>query len=222
MRQTVKELGEAQDAATKSRHAQWRRQVEQDMETARQHLLAQGKEVTQRVDSLAADTVERVKSKIDATRSEAVDRLVTRIRDQVAPMLGVAKDSLQKLQAAENALKKESQTIFAELENQLAISTNRGLDKAHEDLQKNTAALIAKSNDSLQKLFQSFENAARANMNSLLVSAGNQMTKHLQEKAAQVSKEFTDGLEGHTRDYLEAVGKSLADITRKVPTRSGQ
>jgi hypothetical protein len=74
VKQAVKELGEAQEAATKNRHAQWRRQIEQDLESARQHILAQGKEVTQRVDSLAAGTVERVQSKIDATRSEAVDR----------------------------------------------------------------------------------------------------------------------------------------------------
>jgi hypothetical protein len=176
-------------------------------------------EVSQRVESLAVSTVEGAKNKMDATRSEAVNRFVTRIREQVAPMLEVARDSLQKLESGQTALKKESETIFAELENQLALSTNISLAKAHEDLEITTAAVVAKSNESLQKLFQSFENAARANMNALLVSAGNQMSKHLQEKAAEASREFTGGLEGHTRNYLESVGKSITEITQKLPGR---
>jgi hypothetical protein len=220
VRHAMKELAEAQEAATRHRHALWRKQIEQDMDSARQHIVAQGMEVSQRVESLAVSTVEGAKNKMDATRSEAVNRFVTRIREQVAPMLEVARDSLQKLESGQTALKKESETIFAELENQLALSTNMSLAKAHEDLEITTAAVIAKSNESLQKLFQSFENAARANMNALLVSAGNQMTKHLQEKAAEASREFTAGLEGHARDYLESVGKSITEITQKLPVRN--
>jgi hypothetical protein len=222
VRQAMKELADAQEAATRHRHAQWRKQIEQDMDSARKHIVAQGMEVSERLESLALSTVESAKSKMDATRSEAVNRFVTRVREQVAPMLEVAKDSLRKLESGQTALKKESEEIFAELENQLALSTNMSLAKAHEDLEKTTAVVIAKSNESLQKLFQSFENAARANMNALLVSAGTQMSKHLQEKAAEVSREFTAGLEGHTRSYLESVGKSIVEITQKLPVRSGK
>jgi hypothetical protein len=220
VRHAMKELAEAEEVATRHRHALWRKQIEQDMDSARKHIVAQGMEVSQRVESLAVSTIEATQSKMDATRSEAVNRFVARIREQVAPMLEVARDSLQKLEKGQTALKQESEAIFAELENQLALSTNMSLAKAHEDLETTTAAIIAKSNESLQKLFQSFENAARANMNALLVSGGTQMSKHLQEKSAEVSREFTAGLEGHTRDYLESVGKSITEITQKLPGRS--
>jgi hypothetical protein len=220
VRHAMKELAEAQEAATRHRHALWRKQIEQDMDSARQHIVAQGMEVSQRVETLAVSTIEGAKNKMDATRSEAVNRFVMRVREQVAPMLEVARDSLQKLENGQTALKRESDAIFAELENQLALSTNLALAKAHEDLEITTAEVIAKSNESLQKLFQSFENAARANMNALLVSAGTQMSKHLQEKAAEVSREFTAGLEGHTRGYLESVGKSITEITQKLPVWS--
>jgi hypothetical protein len=222
VRQATKELADAQEAATRHRHAQWRKQIEQDMDSARQHIVAQGMEVSQRVESLAVSTIERTQNKMDATRSEAVNRFVARIREQVSPMLEVAQDSLQKLEKGQAALKKESDVIFAELENQLAFSTNLSLAKAHEDLENNTATVIAKSNESLQKLFQSFENAARANMNALLVSAGNQMSKHLQDKSSEISREFTAGLEGHTRSYLESIGKAIAELTRKSPGRSNE
>jgi hypothetical protein len=222
VQQATKELSEAHEASIRNSHAQWRKQIQQDMESARQHMLAQGNEMALRLDSLAASTVERLQTKIDATRSEAVDRFITRIREQVAPMLEVAKDSLQRLEGAESALRKESQAIFAGIENQLAFSTNESLAKALEDLERNTAGHTAKTHESLQKLYQSFEKAARDNAESLLASLGDQTTAILQQKAAEVSQEFSAGLEGHARNYLESVAKSIAEIPRNVPGRSGQ
>jgi hypothetical protein len=220
VRQAMKEMGEAQEAAARNNYAVWIKKVQQDMESARQHVLVQGKEVSQRLDAMAVTTIERVQGKMDATRSEAVDRFVSRIREQVAPMLEVAKDSLQRLEGAETALRKESEEIFAGLENQLAYSTNESLAKAEEDLKRNTAAIAAKTNETLLQLYQSFEKAAQDNANLLLASIGGQMTRILQEKAAEVSRQFSTGLEGYTRSYLESIGKSIAEIPQNMPGRS--
>jgi hypothetical protein len=219
-RQTLKEISEAQEAAGRNSHALWRKKIEQDMETARKHLLVQVNEASQRLDAMAVSTLERMQTKMDSTRSEALDRFVSRFRDQIAPMLEVAKDSLQKLQGAEIALRKESEAIFAGLEHQLACSTNERLAKALEDLEKNTAAHAAKTNETLLKLFQNFEKIARDNAGSLLASVGSQMTRILQDRAAEVSREFSAGLEGHTRSYLESIGKSIAEIPQNMPGRS--
>ena len=221
-RQTLKELSEAHEAAVRNSHALWRKQIQQDMESARQHMLAQGKELNQRLDAMAASTVERVQGKMDATRSEAVDRFVSRIRDQVTPMLAAAKDSLQRLEGAENALKKESEAIFAGIENQLAFSSNESLAKAMEDLEKNTAAITAKTDETLLKLYQGFEAAAKNNVESILASLGNQTNKMLQEKSAEISREFSTGLEGYTRGYLESIGKSISEISQNLPGRPRQ
>jgi hypothetical protein len=215
-RQAMKEFNEAQEAGAKNSHATWRKKIEQDMESARQHLLTQEKEASQRMDAMATSTIERVQSKMDATRSEAVERFVSRIRDQVSPMLEQTKTSLQKLQGAESALRKESEAIFAGLENQLAYSTNEILAKSEEDLGKKGAAITAKTSETLQRLYQSFEKAAHDNANVLLASMGNQMTKMLQEKAAEISREYSKGLEGYTREYLQSISKSIVEISQKV------
>jgi hypothetical protein len=220
VQQATKELSQAHEASLRNSHAQWRKQIQQDMESARQHMLAQGNEMAQRLDAMATGTIERLQSKIDATRSEAVDRFISRIRDQVSPMLEVAKDSLQRLESAETALRKESEAIFAGIENHLAFTTNDSLARALEDLERNTAAHTTQTNESLQKLYQSFEKAARDNAESLLASLGNQMAGILQEKAAEISREYSSGLEGYARNYLESVAKSIADIPQNVPGRS--
>ena len=221
-RKALKELSEAHEAGARNSYAVWRKKIEQDMETVRQHMLSQVQEVSKHLDGLTATAIERAQHNMEATRSQAVDRFMSRLRDQVAPMLEVAKDSLQRLDGAGAALRKESEAIFAGLENQLAFTTNESLARALEDLERNTAAHTAQTNETLQKLYQNFEKAAHDSAGALLASAGSQMTGILQEKAAQVSREFATGLEGYTRSYLEAIGKSIAEIPQNMQGRSSQ
>ena len=222
VRQAMKELSEAHEAGARNNYAQWMKKVQQDMESARQHMLMQGKEVGQRLDSMAASNIERVQHNMESTRTEAVDRFVSRLRDQLAPLLAEAKGSLQKLEASETAFKKESETIYAGLENQLEFHANASLAKTQEELDKNSAAVAAKANEALRNLYQNFEKAARGNAESLLATVGNQMTRILQEKATEVSREFSKGLEDYTRSYLESIGKAIAEIPQNMPARSRQ
>jgi hypothetical protein len=219
VRQAMKELNEAHEAGARSNYAHWMKKVQQDMESARLHVMDQGKEMSQRLDSLAASAIERVQRNMETSRSEAVDRFVARLRDQVVPMLAEAKDSLQKLQGAEIALRKESEAIFAGLESQLAYSTNVILAKSQEDLEKTGAAITANASEALQKLSQDFESRARESASLLLTATGNQAAKTLQEKAAQASNEFSAGIAEYTRTYLESIGKSIAEIPRNISQR---
>ena len=222
VRQAVKELNDAHEVGVRGSYAQWMKKVQQDMESARQHLLNQGKEVSQRLDGMALSAIERVQRNMESSRTEAVDRFVSRLREQVMPMIAEAKESLQKLQGAEIGLRKESEAIFAGLENQLACSTNEILEKSQEDLEKNGAAIAARARETLLKLSRDFEKAARENANTLFASMGSQLTKALQEKAAETSREFSAGLESYTRSYLESIGKSIAEIPRNTPGSSRQ
>lgn len=222
VQRAMKEFSEAQEAGARNSYALWLKKVQQDMESARQHLLKQGQETSQRLDGMAANAIERVQHSIEASRTEAVDRFVARLREQIVPMLSEAKESLQKLQGAELALRKESDEIFAALENQLAFSTNDILAKSQEDLEKNSAAIAARAGETLQKLSQDFENAARNNATLLLATLGSDVVQTLQEKTAEASREFASGLDGYTKDYLESLGKSIAEIPRNIPGRPRQ
>jgi exonuclease VII large subunit len=185
-------------------------------------MLNQVKEVSRRIEGLAASATERVQHNMETARSEAVDRFVSRLREQVAPMLADAKESIQKLETSQTAFKKESDAIYTGLENQLEFSANESLAKVQQQLENKTAAISAKTNETLSKLYQHFEKAAQDNVESLLASVGSQMTRILQERAAEVSREFSTGLEGYTRNYLESIGKSIAEIPRNMPSCSGK
>jgi ribosomal protein S20 len=216
-RRAAEELNQAHESGARTNYAVWMKKVEQDMESARQHLLAQGKEVSQRIDSMAVSTIERVQRNMETTRSEAVDKFVSRLRDQVAPLLAEAKDSIQKLAESEIIFKKESQAIYAGLETQLESTAYANLAKAQEELEKSCTAIAAKTNETLLRLYQKFEKAAQDNLQSLLGSLGGQLNKLLEQRASEISREFSAGLEGYTRTYLESIGKSIAEIPRSVP-----
>lgn len=216
----LKEFNEAAEAAARDSQAQWRKKIEQDMESARQHMQTREREANERLEAMASSTIERVKSKVESTRSEALESFVSRIREQVTPMLEAARDSLQKLQSAEPSLRKESEAIFAGFKEQISSSTKEGLEKAQENLEKSTGAATAKANEIMAKLYQSFEKSAKDHAVSLLASTENQMSEILREKAGEISQDFSAGIESYTRNYLESVGKSIAEIPLNMASYS--
>jgi len=219
-RLALKELNVAHEAGARANYSRWMEKIGQDMESARQHMLNQTKEVSQRVDTLAAATVERVQRSMEATRSEAVERFVSRLREQVAPILAEAKDSLQALADSEAALKKESQAIRGDLETKLATATNASLVLVQNQLDQNASAVAAKTHETLVRLSDNFESTAREHVQSLLASMGTTVSKTLEERTAEISREFSAGLEGYTRNYLEFISKAIAEIPKTPPTHS--
>ncbi|MCU1342218.1 MAG: hypothetical protein JWN92_1641 [Candidatus Acidoferrum typicum] len=219
-RLALKELNLAHEAGARANYTRWMEKIGQDMESARQHMLNQTKEVSQRVDSIAATTVERVQRSMEATRSEAVERFVSRLKEQVAPILAEAKDALQTLTDSGAALKKESQSIRTDVESKLATATTASLVLVQDQLDQNASAVAAKTQETLLKLSENFESTAREHVESLLVSMGANVSKTLQERTAEISREFSAGLEGYTRNYLEFISKAIAEIPKTPPAHS--
>jgi hypothetical protein len=156
---------------------------------------------------------------MEATRGQAVEKFVSRLRQQVAPMLAEAKAAMQALADSENRLKIESEAIRASLENQLESSATANLARIHEEIERNSAAVAAKTNEAMLKLSRDFESAAREHVHLLLVSMGNLVTETLEEKTAEISREFSAGLESYMQNYLNSVSKAIAEIPKNAPSR---
>jgi hypothetical protein len=221
-RQALKSLLDAHEAGARINHARWIKKIEQDLETARQHMLRQIKEVSQRIDTLAAAATERVQKNMEATRDEAMTRFVARFREQVTPLLAEANDALQTLASSEAAFKTETRSFTAGIETQIATSATTTLARAQQELGDSANSVSHKTTETLQQLSQNIEKAAQENLNSLLASAGGSMTKLLEERTSEISREFTTGIETFTRTYLEQIGKSIAEIPRNTTVQSTQ
>jgi len=217
-RQALKGLMQAHEAGARMNYARWIKKIEQDMETVRQHMLNQVGEVTRRIDSLAANAIERVQRTVETTRNEAVEQFAAHFREEVMPLVAQAKEAQQVLAAAEAAFKKESVTIYAGMESHLECCANASVTKVHEELTKDSMAVAAQTNETMQHLAGNIEKAAQENLQILLTSMGTYATTILEERTAQLSREFSSGLEGYTRNYLEALGKSIAELPCHIPS----
>jgi hypothetical protein len=216
-RRALKVLNEVTEVTVRTSHERLIAAIEQDMENAKQRMLIQGNELNQRVESMATRTIEQLQRTIETSRTEAAARFVSRLREQVAPVLDEAKADLQKLVASQTVFKEESQTIYARVTSELERGVNAQLMQTHDELDKRSSAVLTECNEKLLALSQTFENVARDSMQTLIASATDNAKKDLEEKAAEISTNFTGELEGHIRDYLEFISDSIAEFPKKTP-----
>jgi hypothetical protein len=216
-RRGLKVLNEATEITVRSSHERLIGAIEQDLENAKQRMLIQGDELTQRVDGMAARTIEQLQRTIETTRTEAAARFVSRLREQVAPILDEAKADLQRLVASQTVFKEESQTIYARVTSELENGVNAKLVQAHDELDKKSSEVLTECNEKLLSLSNTFENVARDSVQTLIASATDTAKKNLEERAAEISSNFTGELEGHMRDYLEFISDSIAEFPKKNP-----
>ncbi len=208
---------EATEATVRTSHERFLGTIEQNLEDARQRMSIQGDELNERADSMASRTMEQLQRTLEASRTEAAARFVSRLREQVTPVLEEAKADLQKLVASQTVFKEESQAIYARVTSELESGVNAKLLQAHGALDKQSAAVLAECNEKLVELSQTYENVARDGIQTLIASTTDDAKKDLEQRAAEISGAFTDHLEGHVRNYLEFIGESIAEFPKKTP-----
>jgi hypothetical protein len=216
-RRGLKVLSEAAEATVRTSHERLLGAVEQDIEKAKNRMALQEKELNERVDGMTTRTVEQLQRTLEASRAEATARFVSRLRDQFAPVIEEAKGDLQKLVASQTVFKEESQAIYARVTSELESGVNAKLLQTRDELDKRSAAILTECNEKLLGLSQTFENIARDSIQTLIASAADSAKKDLDGRAAVVSGNFTDQLEGHVRNYLEFIGDSIAEFPKKTP-----
>jgi hypothetical protein len=216
-RRALKVLNEAAETTVRTSHERLVGAIEQDLENAKQRMLIQGNELSHRADSMATSTIERLQRTLETSHTEAAARFVSRLREQVAPVLGEAKADLQKLVDSQSIFKEESQAIYARVTNELESGVHARLIQTHDELGKNSAAVLNECSEKLHELSQMFENTARDTIQVLIASATGDAKKNLEERAAEISNHFTGQLEGHIRNYLEFIGDSIAEFPKKTP-----
>ena len=237
-RRVLKELNDTHEAAARLIYERWNKKIEQDTKNAAQSMMAQGMEVSRRVEGMTVSTIERLQRNMEASRIEAVDRFLSRLREQLAPMLEDAQVTLQNLTASENKLRDECQAIrggfdkFLQQATENSIAEVRGktlgmldqfesdvtkrLVESYDGLHETSVEVIAETTRILRVLSQGCEETVQGQLRSLVLSAVNDVTKILKERTAQISRQFSNQLEGNTRSYLELIGESIAQIPKKT------
>jgi hypothetical protein len=207
-RRVMKELNDVHEAAARITYERWNKKIEQDMKNAAQCMVTQASEVSRRVESITVSAIERLQGNMEASRNEAADRFLSRIREQLAPLLEDAQVTLQDLTASGKRLRDNSQTIRERFDNFLQQTTQNSIAEvqektlgmleqfesdvtkrvveSYEQLNARSVEVIGEITGILRKLSQGCEETVQDQLRSLVSSAAADVTKLLGERTAHI------------------------------------
>jgi hypothetical protein len=207
-RRILKELNDAHEAAARITYERWNKKIEQDMKNAAQCMVTQALEVTRRVESITVSAIERLQRNMEASRNEAADRFLSRLREQLAPLLEDAQVTLQDLTVSEKKLRDKSQAIRERFDNFLQQTTQNSITEvqektlgmleqfesdvtkrvveSYEQLNARSVEVIGEITGILRKLSQGCEETVQDQLRSLVSSAAADVTKLLGERTTHI------------------------------------
>jgi hypothetical protein len=205
-RRVLKELNDAHEAAARITYERWNKKIEQDMKNAAQCMVTQALEVSRRVEGITVSAIERLQSNMEASRNEAADRFLSRLREQLAPLLEEAQVTLQDLTASEKKLRDKSQAIHERFDNFLRQTTQNSIAEvqektlgmlaqfesdvtnrvveSHDRLNERFVEVISETTRILRKLAQGCEETVQGQLRSLVSSAADDVKKVLKVRTA--------------------------------------
>lgn len=192
--------------------------IEYVIATSKDELARRGlKVLNDGAEAMVTGTFERLQRNLEAARTEATERFVSRLRERVAPVMEEAKTDLQGLVASQKVFKEESLAIHKRVTSQLESDANARLLQTHDQLEKDSTSVVNAYNEKLLELSQTFEKMARDSTQTMIVSATDDANKNLEQKAAAISSNFANQLEGNARNFLELIVESIAEFPEKTP-----
>ena len=234
VRRAAEKLHEAQQASAKALHEQWSRKIGLDLQEASEHLAARGAELNHSAESLAARTVEQVQLLLEGTGRDSASRFVSRLQQQLAPLLEHTQQVLTKLEAykepAELTLQAhgdhfertlqqsvlEAAARMQETSRQFEQAIRDRLTKALEELERKGTAAISVMLEGFQAISESYQKEAHSRLQAAL----EQGTNHLREKAAEIPRLFAAELDDYIRSNTEQVRGLIAELTEEHPSSS--
>ena len=234
VRRAAEKLHEAQQASAKALHEQWSRKIGLDLQQASEHLAARGAELNHSAESLAARTVEQVQLLLEGTGRDSASRFVSRLQQQLAPLLEHTQQVLTKLEAykepAELTLQAhgdhfertlqqsvlEAAARMQETSRQFEQAIRDRLTKALEELERKGTAAISVMLEGFQAISESYQKEAHSRLQAAL----EQGTNHLREKAAEIPRLFAAELDDYIRSNTEHVRGSIAELAKEHPSSS--
>jgi dsDNA-specific endonuclease/ATPase MutS2 len=184
------------------------------------------KELDHLAQSLSANALDRLQRGLESSREEGVDRIVSRLKEQSAPVIDHAKETIAGLvqqreeleKVLDQALSKATgkiEEVCSGFEKQFEMIVRERLDAAREELQKTIQAAMSASLDRFNSSAQRQEAETQARLQTALGPIETALGD-IQQKAAETTRQFSLELENQSRAHLELVGTAISDVAKGI------
>jgi len=225
--QSIKQLNKASQESARMLYAQWKKKLETDVQEALERVEQQNRKLEESSQSLADKAGERIQGVLESSRKEGVSRIVTRLKEQMAPSidnaLKVTSDLSKRRDEIEKALEQSIQKSAARIEDtyirfekQFEMMIQDRLDAAREELEVQSKEVAQNAFNNLRATGQKHSAEAERLFRESFQPIVDKALSALKEKAAETSQHFANELAGYSQSHLEFVGGSISELARGI------
>jgi hypothetical protein len=213
------------DENAKALHAEWAESMKSELQAACEQVQSRRREMDDVAESLSASTLDKLQTAMEISRRDSVDRIIARLKEQSAPILGNAQSVLgqlsrgtQDLSSAFARSTEEStariREAHAQLEKQFDKTLRERLEAAQTEFARSTRAASIEALHDLRSLSQKYENEAKARLEGTVGPIVDENVSSLREKASAISAQVAVDLERHSRSHLEFVSGAISEVAK--------
>ncbi len=223
----VKRMNHVGEESARARHTLWNEKIEASLQQALTRLEARNREFEDVSEKLTTKAQAQLQKVFEASRTDTVDRIVARLKEQSAPVIEHARNAIAELTAREHEMQKICQQHLEKSRVQIEEIYTR-VDKKFEGI------LRERLNHACKELDQAANAAAKVALNSVRDSAKQQEAEaqdrlraalapitesalaNLKERAAGISREFAGEMSTYSRSHLESVSSAMIDLGKGI------
>lgn len=224
--QTTKQLNRVSQESAKTLHAAWTKRLEADIARAVERVEERSRELDTLAQSLSANALDRLQRGLESSRGEGVDRIVSKLKEQSAPVIEHAKETIAELakqrEQLEAVLEQSTaqstakiEEICAGFEKKFEMMIRERIDAAREEIENAIRSATSSALSDLSHSVQQQEAEAQRRLREASESLQSALSD-LKENASEASRQFAVELSNHSRTHLESVSNALAEAARGI------
>lgn len=225
--QSLKQMQHAGQERARALHSQWTKKIEADLGQYLQRIEMRQREAEVLVETLFANSLERLQRALESLQKDAVERIVARLKDRVAPTLSeaarVAGDLTKGKENLEKALADSSEKssarveeIFQRLETEFEMAIRARLDTAQAELDRIASGAASSANENISAASDRCQTESQARLREGLNRIAEAAQKTLEQKAAETSNEFAAELKHYSRSHLDFVSGAISEVAKGI------
>jgi len=226
----IKEVQRAGQQNAQALHARWTKRIEAELGSSFQRIEDRHREAEMLSTTLVTNALDRLHQTLETIQQDAVERIVTRLKDRLAPTFqdarevagGLAKrqqEIEQTLAASEEKSSAKIEQTCERLEKQFEVVMRARLDEAREELERTARGATASAAQNISAATARHEKEAQARLREQSDRIAENAKKSLEQMAAATSNEFAAELTNYSQGHLEFVSSSISDLAKGIAKR---
>jgi hypothetical protein len=223
--QSVQQMKAASYDAGRSIQEEWNRKLQRAVDGAIERVEEQRQEMSAAVDDLTAKAIEQLQTAIESTRRDGMDRIISRLKEQLSPVLASTHQAAAHLTQLREETRQVSEQFLEQSNSQMEESYERLRQQFEKFLQKR----LETARDEMEKLGQAAANVCAENLRSITVEQqsdtreelrksfaplAESVLSQLRERAEETSQLFSEELAERSKSHLEFVGSTISEAAR--------